>query len=94
MCARRGRIVLAGLKGAGVPAEVVPDDIVYKEIRIRGVLSMPLPDFERACELIEARRYPLEKLHTHAFALEEAEQAIATLAGRSDEPAIHVAVVP
>ena len=26
--------------------------------------------------------------------LEEAEQAIATLAGRSDEPAIHVAVVP
>ncbi len=94
MCARRGRIVLAGLKGAGVPAEFVPDDIVYKELSIRGVLSMPLPDFERACELIETGRYPLEKLHTHAYALEHAEQAIATLAGRSGEPAIHVAVVP
>lgn len=94
MCARRGRIVLAGLKGAGVSAQIVPDEIVYKELSVRGVLSMPLEDFHRACELIEERRYPLELMHTHTFALADAEQAIATLAGRSGEPAIHVAIAP
>ncbi len=94
MCARHGRIVLAGLKGAGVEARLAPDDIAYKELSLRGVLSMPLGDFHRACELIEQRRYPLEKLHTHSFPLEDAERAIATLAGRTDEPAIHVALVP
>ena len=67
MSARRGRIVLAGLKGAAAAAELIPDEIVYKELSLRGVLSMPLPDFHRACELIEERRYPLEKLHTHTF---------------------------
>lgn len=94
MCARRGRIVLAGLKGSGVPAEFVPDELVYKELSVRGVLSMPLADFDRACELIEDGRYPLERLHTHAFPLAQAEQAIATLAGRTDERAIHVAIEP
>ncbi len=94
MCARRGRIVLAGLKGAGVSAELVPDEIVYKELSVRGVLSMPLPDFHRACELIETGRYPLERLHTHSFPLAQAEQAIATLAGRTGDRAIHVAIEP
>ena len=92
--ARRGRIVLAGLKGAGVPAQIVPDEIVYKELSVRGVLSMPLADFERACALLEERRYPLERMHTHTFPLEQAELAIATLAGRTGEPAIHVAIAP
>ena len=94
MCAQRGRIVLAGLKGSGVAAEIVPDEIVYKEISVRGVLSMPVADFRRACRLIESCEYPIERLHTHSFPLNEAQQAIETLAGRTDEKAIHVALFP
>jgi len=38
---------------------------------------------EPALRLIESRKYPLEKMHTHTFALEDAEQAILTLATAS-----------
>lgn len=94
MAARRGRIVLAGLKGPGRAVELVPDDVIYRELSLTGVLSMAYADFERACALIESRRHPLERLHTHAFPLEQAERAIRTLAGETDERAIHVAIVP
>ena len=95
MCRRRGRIVLAGLKGRGVVAEVLPDEIVYNELTVRGVLSMPHEEFDRACALIEAGAYPLERLHTHSFPIEQAELAVRTLAGSSPlGRAVHVAVVP
>jgi threonine dehydrogenase-like Zn-dependent dehydrogenase len=95
MAARRGRIVLAGLKGRRPTPDLFADDVIYKELTIRGVLSMPYADFERAVALLEARKYPLEKLHTHSFPVEQAAQAILTLAGRvPGAQAIHVAIVP
>lgn len=95
MAARRGRIVLAGLKGRRPTADLFADDVIYKELTIRGVLSMPYADFERAVALLESRKYPLEKLHTHSFPVERAEQAVLALAGRlPGVEAIHVAIVP
>ncbi len=95
MAARRGRIVLAGLKGRRPTPDLFADDVIYKELTIRGVLSMPYTDFERAVALLESRKYPLEKLHTHSFPVERAEQAILTLAGRlPGADAIHVAIRP
>lgn len=56
---------------------------------------MPYDDFERAVRLLESRKYPFEKLHTHSFPVEQAELAIRTLAGRVEGAgAIHVAIVP
>lgn len=95
MAARRGRIVLAGLKGRRATPNLFADDIIYKELTIQGVLSMPVEDFDRAVALIESRKYPLEKLHTHSFPIEQAEQAIQALAGKiPGVNAIHVAIVP
>ncbi len=95
MAARRARIVVAGLKGRRPTPDIHADDIVYKELTIRGVLSMPYEDFERAIRLLESRKYPFERLHTHSFPVEQAERAILTLAGRVGGPAaIHVAIVP
>ena len=95
MCRRRGRIVLAGLKGKGVGAEVLADEIVYNELTLRGVLSMPYEDFDRACYLIEEGTYPLERLHTHSFPIEQSELAVRTLSGDViGKPAVHVAIVP
>jgi len=92
---RRGRIVLAGLKGRRPTSDLFADDIIYKELTVQGVLSMPYEDFERAVALIESRKYPLEKLHTHSFPLEQAEQAILTLAGAMPGMnAIHIAIAP
>jgi threonine dehydrogenase-like Zn-dependent dehydrogenase len=48
-----------------------------------------------AIALIESRRFPLEKMHTHTFGLDEAELAIQTLGGDvPGESAIHVSVHP
>ena len=92
---RRARIVLAGLKGPDAVSAIPVDPVVYNELSIRGVLSMPIGDFDRACRLIEDRRYPLERLHTHSFGLDDAALALATLAGRVEgQRAVHVTIEP
>jgi len=95
MARRRGRIVLAGLKGPRPSLGVYADDIIYKELRIIGTLSTNYDDFVRAVKVVDSGKYPLEHMHTHAFPLEQAEEAILTLAGRYPERnAIQVAIVP
>ena len=92
---RKGRIVVAGLKGQRRAQDLAVDSIIYKELTIRGVLSMPVDETFRAVELIEAGRYPFAKLHTHSFPIEQAEDAIHALAG--DIPGmnpVHLAIVP
>jgi threonine dehydrogenase-like Zn-dependent dehydrogenase len=92
---RKGRIVVAGLKGQRPTRELQADDVIYKELTIRGVLSMPVAETFRAIELIESGRYPFEKMHTHSFPLEQAEDAIRALAGGvAGVNPVHVAIVP
>jgi len=92
---RKGRIVVAGLKGMQPAKELPVDDIIYKELTIRGVLSMPVDVTFQAIELIEAGRYPFEKMHTSSLPLEQAEDAIHMLAGKiPGVNPIHLAIVP
>ena len=50
---------------------------------------------DEAIRLIEAGRFPLERMHTHTFGLEEVPRAIETLAGEvPGEDAVHVAIMP
>jgi len=92
---RRGRIVVAGLKGQRPAGDVPVDDVIYKELTIRGVLSMPVADTFRAIELIESGRHPLARLHTHSVPIEQAEDAIHALAGAiPGVNPVHVAIVP
>ena len=71
------------------------DPRIYKELTIRGVLSMPVDETFRAIDLIESGRYPLEKMHTLSFPLEQAEEAIHALAGHvPGVNPIHLAIVP
>src|SRR5215470_14594936 len=92
---RKGRIVVAGLKGLRAAQDFSVDDVIYKELTIRGVLSMPVDETFRAIDIIESGHYPFDKMHTLSFALEQAEDAIHALAGhvRGVNP-IHLAIVP
>ena len=95
MAAHQGRIVVAGIKGRRAVPDLFSDDVVHKELTIRGVLGVDYDAFDQAVRLIEAGKYPLEKLHTHSFDVTEAERAIQTLTGAfPDEQAIHIAIVP
>ena len=90
-----GTIVLAGIKGFKPVPDFVSDKIVVKEISIRGALGVTVRAYDRAIRLLESRRIPIEKMHTHDFALREAEKAIRTL-GREmpGEESIHSCLLP
>jgi threonine dehydrogenase-like Zn-dependent dehydrogenase len=92
---RKGRIVVAGLKGLRPTHEFPADDVIYKELTIRGVLSMPVDETFRAIDIIESGRYPFDKLHTCSLPLEQAEDAIEALAGKlPGVNPVHLAIVP
>jgi threonine dehydrogenase-like Zn-dependent dehydrogenase len=96
MARTRGTIILAGVKGphAAIP-NLINDRIFTRELTIKGVKNADFDSFEAAIQLIESRRYPFEKMHTHSFSLEDIDRAINTLAGRvPGEHAVSVSLDP
>jgi threonine dehydrogenase-like Zn-dependent dehydrogenase len=90
-----GRIVLAGVKGFKPVPDFVSDLIVVKELHLLGAFGVTSPSYAAAIRLIEAGRVPVERMHTHDFALEDAEHAIRLLAGEiPGEQSIHSCLVP
>jgi threonine dehydrogenase-like Zn-dependent dehydrogenase len=89
-----GRVVLAGLKG-GQDIPVRTDVIINRALTVVGAFGVDARGYREAIRIIESGRFPLEKLHTHSFGLDETELAIQTLAGEaSGDPAVHVSVHP
>jgi threonine dehydrogenase-like Zn-dependent dehydrogenase len=90
-----GTVVLAGVKGFKPIPNFVSDKVVLKEITIRGAIGVTSTGYASAIRLIESRRHPLEKMHTHDFALREAELAIQTLAREiPGDESIHSCLLP
>jgi threonine dehydrogenase-like Zn-dependent dehydrogenase len=91
---RGGRVVLAGLKGnREIPVRT--DVVINRALTIRGAFGVDARGMADAIALIESRRFPLEKMHTHTFGLDDAALAIETLGGEvPGESAIHVSVQP
>ena len=90
-----GTIVLAGVKGFKPIPEFVSDKIVLKEITIKGAIGVTSSGYTSAIRLLEAGKYPIEKMHTHDFDLQEAELAIRTLAREiPDQESIHSCLIP
>jgi threonine dehydrogenase-like Zn-dependent dehydrogenase len=52
-----------------------------KQVTLKGVLGTGADHYRRAIALIASGRFPLEKMQTHEFPLEEVGHAIAVLAG-------------
>ena len=89
-----GRVVLAGLKG-GRAVELSTDLIINKALTVMGAFSVDSRAYAEAIRLIEAGRFPLARMHTHTFGLDDIALAIETLAGEvPGEDAVHVAIVP
>jgi threonine dehydrogenase-like Zn-dependent dehydrogenase len=90
-----GRIVLAGVKGFKAVPDFVSDLIVVKELHLLGAFGVTSPSYAAAIRLIESGRVPIERMHTHDFALEDAEHAIRCLAGEiPGEQSVHSCLVP
>ena len=94
MVRRGGTVVLAGLKGSRRLREFNSDEIILRQVTVKGVLGVDYSSFRRAIDLIVSGAAPLERLHTHAFPLQDAARAIDTLAGNTGEAAISVTIEP
>jgi threonine dehydrogenase-like Zn-dependent dehydrogenase len=89
-----GRVVLAGLKG-GTEVPLRTDLIINRALTVVGAFGVDARAYAEAIRIIESRRFPLEKLHTHTFGLDDTALAIQTLAGEvAGEAAVHVSVHP
>jgi len=90
-----GTVVLAGVKGFKEIPGFISDKIVMKEISIRGAIGVTSTGYANAIRLLEARKYPVEAMHTHDFDLREAELAIRTLARQvPGDESIHSCLIP
>ena len=88
-------VVLAGMKGDRPVPGFLSDKLVVKEITLRGAIGVDSASYRNAIRLIESGRAPLERMHTHEFALEDAELAIRTLTREvPGEDAIQCCVTP
>ncbi|RBY82400.1 alcohol dehydrogenase [Geodermatophilus sp. TF02-6] len=89
-----GRVVLAGIKG-GREIPVNTDLIVNRALTVQGAYGVDAKAMAEAIALIESRRFPLERMHTHTFGLDDTAHAIEVLAGEvPGEQAVHVSVHP
>jgi len=90
-----GTVVLAGVKGFKEIPGFVSDKIVMKEVTIKGAIGVTSSGYANAIRLIESRKVPIERMHTHDFDLREAELAIRTLARQiPDDESIHSCLIP
>lgn len=89
-----GTVVLAGLKGMKEVEGFVSDELVLNGIDLRGVLGVRSWSYEQAITTIDSGEYPLERMNTHSFTIDEVEHALQLLGGEIDEQATHITVTP
>ena len=89
-----GIVVLAGLKGQKI-VELQTDLLINKALTVKGAFSVDAASYTNAIKLIESGKFPLHKMQTHKFGLDDVEHAIKLLAGEvPGQDGIHVAVMP
>jgi threonine dehydrogenase-like Zn-dependent dehydrogenase len=79
MLRRGGRLVLAGLKSGNKLNDVPIDQVVLREIELRGVVSGGYQSTELAINMIREMVETLVPLCTHTFALQDVTDAVRTL---------------
>jgi alcohol dehydrogenase len=75
-----GTVVLGSNTGEAL-VPLVTSKIAAKEIHYQGVNTHDTPAVQAAIKLVESRRYPIEKMVTHYFGLDEAETAVRAAGG-------------
>jgi threonine dehydrogenase-like Zn-dependent dehydrogenase len=89
---REGTLLIQGELAAfpDFPVKLVTE----KAITIKSARGHSFNACELAVAQLASHRYPLEKLATHRYGIDQVDHAIRVLAGETDEDAIHVSMMP
>ncbi|GAA1871998.1 zinc-binding dehydrogenase [Pseudonocardia ailaonensis] len=90
-----GTLVLSGVKGREITG-LSPDVIFLKALTIKGAFATTPWATANSMRLLAGGRYPFDKLHSHAFGLDDVERAIGILGGDVDDPTpvVHITIEP
>jgi alcohol dehydrogenase len=90
-----GTIVMAGVRGSTETPGLMPDMIVYKELRILGALGVDVGAYKKAIDLIAANRYPFAELPRRTAGFKSVARLLEAMAGEhgADRP-VHGVFVP
>lgn len=90
-----GTVVVAGTRGSSETPGFVPDDIVFKELRLLGALGVDSLAYRAALKVLVEGRYPFSDLDRRVVDLEGSESLLRSMAGEGNAtPPIHAVVVP
>jgi alcohol dehydrogenase len=90
-----GTIVVGGTRGSAETPGFWPDLIVYKELRVLGVLGVDTAAYRAALELLATGRYPFDALPRRVVNIDTVESLLQSMAGESDDrPPVHGVFVP
>lgn len=90
-----GTVVITGTRGSGGTPGFWPDMIVFKEIRILGVLGVETSAYREALALLSSNTYPFDELPRRTAGFDELEGLIHVMSGQTDtHPPVHGVFVP
>lgn len=69
-------------------------ELTEKAITIKSARGHSYRACELALEQLASKRFPLERLTTHTFGLDEVDRAIRSVGGEGDPDVIHVSLLP
>lgn len=89
---KRGVLLIAARKGAISGFDM--DQVVNKQIILRGTRGHSFEAVELALKTMAGGRFPLEKMSSHVVGLKDIDLALKMVGGESQERSIHITVDP
>jgi threonine dehydrogenase-like Zn-dependent dehydrogenase len=90
---KRGRVLISGQKRVPIP-EFDSDLLIKKFLTLKGMRGHSYQSVEMALHTIASGKYPLHKMCTHIYSLDDVGTALRTVGGEGDAGAIHCSVDP
>ena len=89
-------VVVAGTRGGGGAPGFDPDQVVYKELTIRGSLGVDYPAYQAAIDLLVTGRWPFESLSREVVGFDGLSGLLDVLSGSEQDsiPPLHGVFAP
>jgi alcohol dehydrogenase len=89
-----GTVVVAGIRGGPMPAGTNLDLIVYKEIRLLGVLGVDVTDYKAGLDLLAHSTIPLSSIDRGVVGFDELPALLESLSNGDVDTPMHAVFAP